>query len=107
MPSPSLRQAARTPRLPYPANTFADGSLRGTLDRIPYAYAIEIREYPVAFTAFENDVERVVKIRCPWCGHAEEIRGALLAEPLVDCERFQGRYVVAIPAGTPILVPAA
>lgn len=83
-----LRQIARTPKRPLPPR---DGY------GVPYAFAIEIRQLAPILTPDDWDI---VIVRCPWCGDEEMIEP--VGPPM--CTRADLRYVVAIPAGTPVLV---
>lgn len=85
-PSIPMRQAARTPRRPYPFKP--DGTV--------YAYAIEISQ-------LENG-RNLVKVRCPWCGHSHEHAERTGME---TCLYTGYGYEVAVPEGTPIMVPVA
>lgn len=82
-----LRQIARTPSRPLPPR---DGH------GIPYAFAVEVR---VLLDRYLSE-ERVIDVRCPWCGgsHTHPEGGVDTA-----CVTIGRRYTVAIPAGTPVL----
>jgi hypothetical protein len=87
---PTFRQAARAPRAPYPDLDRAD--------RTPYGFTTELRNVAFGVT--------VAKVRCPWCGANELHSDPADETPRTCTEGDSGRtFVIAIPAGTPIMVP--
>lgn len=82
-----LRQIARTPKTTFPPS-------HGK----PYAFAVEVRQVSLIDDAALFTVQTVV--RCPWCGCEHLARTGPEGDTCPDIGRH---YVVAIPAGVPVL----
>lgn len=82
-----LKQIARTPKTDYPPRP----------NGAPYAFAYEIRNVPLGPAGM---FAPVVMVRCPWCPSEHAARPGDNGDA---CATVGRRFVVAIPAGIPVL----
>lgn len=82
----TFKQRARTQFHPYPPKSIDD----------LYAFAVEIIEY--------GPDARMIYVRCPFCGHKHG--HAQVGRQSAGCDDWplDETYVVAVPAGTSIMV---